>query len=559
MLHPMRETSETNHLDPFVRNSGRRRDSHLDHSEPVPISSGKGTHQAAFGALMLAVFGLGVLPVFLGLLNHDDAWLLHAAARVLAGDRLYVDVVETNPPLIVWLNFLPVIFARAVGISEVLGLRLIVFGLIVSSLLMTQWTLCRVLPGRPAARRFLLILSLFILLPLTGYDFGEREHILIALTLPYLLMASGRAMDRPMDGVMPWVVGAAAAVGILLKPHFVPLWLAVEVYLARVRREWRVWLRPEALVVAVLGVTYAIAILAITPAYLRLVMWASPMYLNNKMLSFSTLISEPGAMVSMMAWLGFLCARPRGSLRRCCEVILIANICLLSAVFIQHKGYHYHYYPPYASAMLLMGLLALESGGLDAVRMRLVGEVCGGLLAILLVLAITDRVNETRQWSGILDSPDSPLGRMVRLARDHAKGGSIYTFSPALVNAFPLVTYSDVGWASRHPCLWFLPAMYAEDSHKSAIVYHPIETMSDAERSLFKTVVDDLLKYRPSLLFVDEADHKMVFNWKHFDYLDYYSQDPRFAALLREYEPLTRVNAFHVYRRKTGTQLSISP
>ena len=184
-------------------------------------------------------------------------------------------------------------------------------------------------------------------------------------------------------------------------------------------------------------------------------------------------------MVSMMAWLGFLFARPRGSFRRCCEVILIANLCLLSAVFIQYKGYHYHFYPPFASAMLLMGLLALESGGLDAVRIEArrrglwgpprdpdgAGHHRSG------------ERDEAVEWNS--DSPDSRLERMVRLARDHAKGGSIFTFSPALVNAFPLVTYSGVGWASRHPCLWFLPALYAEDSHKSALVYHPIETMSD--------------------------------------------------------------------------------
>ena len=84
---------------------------------------------------MLAGFGLGVLPVFLGMLNHDAAWLLHAAGRVLAGDALYVDVDETNPPLIVWLSFAPVLLARAAGISEVLAFRLLMLLLIACSLL----------------------------------------------------------------------------------------------------------------------------------------------------------------------------------------------------------------------------------------------------------------------------------------------------------------------------------------------------------------------------------------------------------------------------------------
>jgi hypothetical protein len=534
----MRESTETTRLDRSLRDPVERGEQHLEDSEAIPSLSGKVTHRTTFGAFMLAVFGLSVFPVFLGLLNHDDTWLLYAANRVLAGDTLYVDVVETNPPLIVWLNFLPVLLARAVGIWDAIALRLIVLGLIATSLFLTQWTLCRALPDRIASRRLLLVLSLFILLPLTGYVYGEREHLLLALVLPYLVMASGLAMDRPMEGVVPWLVGIMAGLGILLKPHFVPLWIAIEVYIVCVRGDWRVWLRPEALIVVALGLIYPIAIVVITPQYLTMVKWAGSLYLVSRQVSPAFLISEPEALFSMMAWLGFLLVRPRGDLRRCCELMLVANICVLSAVLIQYKGYRYHYYPPIASAMLLLGL------------------ACGGLLAILAGQAVADRVNETRMWREYLDSPDSQLGRMVRLAKEHAKGGSIYTFSPALVNGFPLVTYSRVGWASRHPCLWFLPALYAEDFDKSAIVYHPIEAMSNTERSLFESVVDDLLKHQPLLLFVDAAEPKWVFNRKDFDFLDYYSQDPRFAAFLRQYELISRVNSFQVYRRKPSTQVT---
>ena len=148
---------------------------------------------------------------------------------------------------------------------------------------------------------------------------------------------------------------------------------------------------------------------------------------------------------------------------------------------------------------------------------------------------------------------------MVQLAKDHAKGGSIFTFSANLATSFPLVTYSGVSWASRHPCLWFLPALYPEDPHKTTVVYHPIEAMGETERALFESVVDDLLKYRPLLLFVDVAEPKWVFHRRHFDYLEYYSQDPRFAAFLRQYEPVTRVDVFRVYRRKPNTFLTPHP
>ena len=122
---------------------------------------------------------------------------------------------------------------------------------------------------------------------------------------------------------------------------------------------------------------------------------------------------------------------------------------------------------------------------------------------------------------------------MARLAKDHARGGSIFTFSPAVVDAFPLVNYSGVGWASRHPCLWFLPGLYPECHDATAsLAYHPIEAMSETERSLFDAVVDDLLKDRPLLLFVEESERKGAFNLQRFDYEDYYSPGSAIRRLL---------------------------
>ena len=502
---------------------------------------------------MLAAFGLGALPVFLGMLNHDAAWFLHAASRILAGQKLYVDLVEINTPLIVWLSCAPILLARAVGTSEVLAFRLLVLGLIACSLGVSRWTLRRVLPDQPAGRRLLLFLALFILLALPGYHFGQREHLMLALVLPYLLLASGQAMGRPLGRDLPWILGIMAGVGIALKPHFLLPWLAVEADLARARRGWRAWLRPEALAVAAVGLTYAIAVLVLTPEYLSVVAWAGRAYAATTVASFSSLMSEPPAVISMVAWLGFALVRPGGNCRACCRLILVSNVCFLVIVLIQFKGYAYHYYPLIASAILLLGLLFVGSRGLDTNRRRNAGVLCGGLAAVLMLQASVDRVNESRLWRGCPDESDTPLGHTVRLAKDYARGGSIFVFSAVVVDSFPLVTYSGVGWASRHPCLGLLAGLYSASSdRRTVLAYHRGAAMSETERFLFDTVVSDLLRERPDLLFVDESPYKPAFHGQRFDYLEYFARDPRFAAFLRQYEPLTEVDRFGVYRRKTA-------
>ncbi len=64
---------------------------------------------------------------------------------------------------------------------------------------------------------------------LPGQDFGEREHLLLALVVPYLLLAAARASGREIPAAAAVLIGLLAGAAFALKPHFVLLWLAIEV------------------------------------------------------------------------------------------------------------------------------------------------------------------------------------------------------------------------------------------------------------------------------------------------------------------------------------------
>ena len=63
--------------------------------------------------LLLAVLGIVLFTMLRSPLKDDIAWLLYVARRWLAGRELYVDVVEVNPPLIVWISAIPIQLASA--------------------------------------------------------------------------------------------------------------------------------------------------------------------------------------------------------------------------------------------------------------------------------------------------------------------------------------------------------------------------------------------------------------------------------------------------------------
>ena len=493
-------------------------------------------------------FGLGSLPVFLGVLNHDVAWYLHAAGRMMAGDRLYVDLIETNPPLIVWCGALPRLLARALGISEIVALRVVVLGAVGASIELTGRALRVALPDRPGGRRAILWLCLFALLGLPGYDFAQREHLMLASLLPYLMMASSRAMGRRPGTPLAVAVGATAGVGLALKPHFVLPWLAIEAYLAASGRSWRIWARPEALAVVAVGLGYSVAIAAITPEYLGLIRRVGPAYASMGRPSWLDLWNSPATFVTAVATLGLLASRPKGPGGECLRLVLVADLGFLAIALLQNKGYSYHFYPPFALAVLLVGLLAVgTSAGSPSDRAGLSPVVTKGIFLALILTAVLGRVGESLAWRGRPEASDSPLGRMIRATKAESEGGSIFVFSPSVAASFPLVSYSGAGWASRHPALWFLPSFHPRGSDDASRV--STEAMGESERFLLGTVVEELLARRPALLFVDESGSPGAFGGRAFFYLDYYSLDPRFAAFLADYEPREKVDDFRIYRR----------
>ncbi len=139
----------------------------------------------AAAALVAAV---GVFIAWHRTPSADVLWLVDVARRVTRGEVLYRDILEINPPLIVWL-LLP--FARTGHPLE--WFLAATVGLAVASSVLVARAL-----GRPGA----LVAALALLLVVPIGWFGQREHLAVALILPWLVGAlrAGRA-DPSMPGV----------------------------------------------------------------------------------------------------------------------------------------------------------------------------------------------------------------------------------------------------------------------------------------------------------------------------------------------------------------------
>ena len=70
---------------------------------------------SAAAAVLAALCAAAAGPAYL---NHDAAWYLHMVDVWLDGGTLYRSVIDTNPPLIVFLTAVPVLAARMLALFE---------------------------------------------------------------------------------------------------------------------------------------------------------------------------------------------------------------------------------------------------------------------------------------------------------------------------------------------------------------------------------------------------------------------------------------------------------
>ena len=303
--------------------------------------------------------------------NHDAAAVLQFSQRWLAGEGLYTGLIDVNPPLIFILNLLPAAIAAQTPISAIVALRLCVLGY---GLLC--WRLAWLARDNHAEggveRAFLDVVPPLFLLA-AGYDFGQREHLMVLAAWPYLLTAGRRCAGQAPRGRM--AIALIAALGFALKPHFLAIPALVEcaVLFAAYLRQPRIpsaivlWLRtPEPWILVLVWAAYLALIAVAFSAYLSdVVPLARATYLGIGGFTLWQLLILPrlaaaNALLLPLLVLAFVrparrFTEPGGALPR---LLGLAALAALAAALAQHKGWSYHIVPIEFFACALAGLLA---------------------------------------------------------------------------------------------------------------------------------------------------------------------------------------------------------
>ncbi len=200
----------------------------------------KPLHTIILIAYVLLIAGMALVHVKFGAAGDKD-WLLMAARMWLGGKQLYVDVMEVNPPLILWIYALAVKLSHIFSIADYDALNFLVLSLTLCSTFVCRALITRspLLGGTKGDVTLFTLLALTVLILWANPSyFADREHIFITLVLPYLLRFTPTLLAAGISPVLRIIVAAMAGVGFCIKPHCLLLFIAVNVYHICRSRGW---------------------------------------------------------------------------------------------------------------------------------------------------------------------------------------------------------------------------------------------------------------------------------------------------------------------------------
>jgi len=307
---------------------------------------------AILAAIQFFVIGIicqAALPT-----GSDVSWLIVVAEKMLDGQRLYVDIIESNPPMAIF------IYVPAVLIEHLTGLRAETAEIAVTSIVaLGSLLLSAEIMARSPLKQTIgpfIIAGAFALMILPCLTFSEREHFALMLMLPSFTLTATRVSKTQIPLALVMMAGLAAGIGAAIKPHFVVAMLAPALYLVVRTRSLRPILGLDNWIAGGIVIAFAIFVVVAYPAYISSVM---PMevdtYIHLRKPLHDLMLDRLFLAMCGVGLITFVLRR-RDVEKPQTIVLLLAASGFAIAYLEQSKGWRYQLYPALALVFIGFGI-----------------------------------------------------------------------------------------------------------------------------------------------------------------------------------------------------------
>lgn len=530
-------------------------------------------------------------------INKDVCWYLHVSNRILAGGIYVRDFFDVSPPLIFYLFIPPVFLANIFAINMMWLFKVYIVILSMLSLTLSYWLLQHYFP-RTESSKLIFIFSLLaiclLILPLG--EFGQREHVMMILTTPYLFAYVYQLKGNKLHFAHAIIIGFLAGFGYAIKPYFLIVPVLFEIYLMVQKRTIHASKRPECLAIFIVVLIYLAAIFKFQNSYIStIVPMACSVYYDSIAFPIGNLITQSPILFSIVSVIYYPFIRRNISHHRLADVLFIQTSGFLLIYLMQRTVWYYHAFPGFVSAILLTGLLCMTSrlsssksllmfivsmmiltiaivfylvhDHFKFLLLILLNAECYSILIMILYLAYFYLINKMQlvaqqkihttliQMICILmllfpfhfvyshfvlqTMIDSKYQRLINFLHQHAYQQGVEFLSTSIfVHA---IDYAGSQQISRFQHLVWMPGLLTRNA---------VQMPNNAAANSFQlntlvqnTILQDINQFKPAYIFIDVADYGMgAFKTPSaIDYLSFLAQNKRFFSIWQQYAYFTTI------------------
>jgi len=440
---------------------------------------------------IILLIALVSIPLHLDHTSPDVSWLITVAEKVMAGKTLYVDILETNPPLPALLYLPAVVGGRAVGLSPETALIIIVYVAGLLTLLLTAWILGTGKESSSTPHFQILLAAAVILFILPSDAFAQRDYIAAMFALPmmavFIAHADSGEWARPGARVIATVL---AAFTLAIKPPIFALpGLFVFVFYLAKTRSLKFSLTSGIVPAGVLAVLITAGSLAVFPQYFGKV-WDLVLHVYVPAKSYPLAFLKSIGFLSVAACVVIIM---RGNLGTTVRLLQCAASGFLAAYLVEGKWFAYQLYPAAFFTFLATTTAISRQVSAIAPAARVARIIAAGLGALALV-AIS-----AAMLIGFRDKGVETLGHNWGKNFQHA---TMLMITPDHAMAFPLVRQLKGDWVGRTHSEWVARyTLFMLDHYKLAPARR--QELLNYHQWDLKEVLQCIAEKKPEIIIVD--------------------------------------------------------
>ncbi len=491
----------------------------------------------------------------------DQAMYLQSAEMMLKGKKIYVDFIDINPPLIVYLNIPWAFIAALTGTSVILVFKTALL------LFIASMTFClnRILRANTMLHKWEAWWITWIFIMLSAIMVyvraaGQREHLFILAFVPYFFLRFLNEKQKK-ENLMVWIwVVMWCALMSLLKPYFLFVVMCFELALAYIRRSWSGLREKEIFIFFAAGLLYGIHFL-LWPTEIQRAFFQDlvPQVIKNYH-SFAKpygglMLERPHYLVcGLVGALLLVLVRVDHRLREIKWVWGVTILACITIYLFQGKGWYYHFVPMMYFVILSVAIIVPQLFKPFSLTVR-----CWSLffLSFTMYFSIGILLKTSRVLVNPIYLDNSPKygeDEVEKIVLEHSSPQDfVVVLSPNPLHSYPAFLQQQRYPGTRY--LFQFPMSFYNNPNAEDNVglyrYKAQHEMSPPEAKYVEQIKSDIMQNKPSLIIFTNYQHEFNFLPKNFDCFQYFVSAGIWSAIGPDYELISKTPTTKSFVRHT--------